>query len=82
MKLQGNSIDFLSAITNRCGEDSPYVINSDDPSVSVKENHTFSEDENESDAVRAPMMPPIACSRAEYSHPLCFGRSTNCQFSV
>lgn len=70
------TIDFLSAITNRCGEDSPYVINSDDPSVSVKENHILSEDENESGAVRAPMMPPIVCNRAEYSHPLCFGRST------
>lgn len=70
------TIDFLSAITNRCGEDSPYVINSDDPSVSVKENHILSEDENESDAVRAPMMPPIVCNGVEYSHPLCFGRST------
>ncbi|KAG6740068.1 hypothetical protein POTOM_057702 [Populus tomentosa] len=24
----------------------------------------------------APMMPPIVCNGAEYSHPLCFGRST------
>ncbi|KAJ6354999.1 hypothetical protein OIU77_005571 [Salix suchowensis] len=73
-KLQGNSIDFLPAITNRCGEDSPFVVNSDDPSVAVTEHLIVSEDEIESDAVREPMIRPVVCNGAEYSHPLCFGR--------
>ncbi|KAJ6372797.1 hypothetical protein OIU76_027176 [Salix suchowensis] len=73
-KLQGNCIDFLPAITNRCGEDSPFVVNSDDPSVAVTEHLIVSEDEIESDAVREPMIRPVVCNGAEYSHPLCFGR--------
>ncbi|KAJ6758907.1 hypothetical protein OIU74_025545 [Salix koriyanagi] len=74
-KLQGNCIDFLPAITNRCGEDSPFVVNSDDPSVAVTEHLIVSEDEIESDAVREPMILPVVCNGAEYSHPLCFGRA-------
>ncbi|KAJ6296424.1 hypothetical protein OIU78_024304 [Salix suchowensis] len=81
-KLQGNSIDFLPAITNRCGEDSPSVVNSDDPSVAVTEHLIVSEDEIESDAVREPMIRPVVCNGAEYSHSLMFWKRYNCQFSI
>jgi hypothetical protein len=73
-KLQGNTIDFLSAITEGSGEDCPYVINSDGSSVPVKEHHVGSEDEHETEAVRESLMSPLICNGAEYSHPLSFGR--------
>ncbi|XP_011017665.1 PREDICTED: uncharacterized protein LOC105120932 isoform X2 [Populus euphratica] len=73
-KLQGNTIDFLSAITEGSSEDCPYVINSDGSSVPVKEHHVVSEDEHETEAVRESLMSPITCNGAEYSHPLSFGR--------
>ncbi|KAJ6673138.1 REMODELING AND SPACING FACTOR 1 [Salix viminalis] len=73
-KLQGNTIDFLSTITERSGEDCPCVINSDGPSVPAKEHHVVSEEEHETEAVIESFMPPITCNRAEYSHPLSLGR--------
>ncbi|XP_011020019.1 PREDICTED: uncharacterized protein LOC105122549 isoform X3 [Populus euphratica] len=75
-KLQGNSIEFLSAITKRSGEDCPYVINSDGPSVAVKEHCVVSEDEHETGTVRVPLMHPILCNGVDCSCPFSFGRST------
>ncbi|KAL9398598.1 hypothetical protein Peur_007559 [Populus x canadensis] len=75
-KLQGNSIEFLSAITKRSGEDCPYAINSDGPSVAVKEHCVVSEDEHETGTVRVPLMPPILCNGVDCSCPFSFGRST------
>ncbi|KAG6736922.1 hypothetical protein POTOM_060135 [Populus tomentosa] len=75
-KLQGNSIEFLSAIAKRSGEDCPYVINSDGPSVAVKEHCVVSEDEHETGTVRVPLMPPVLCNGVDCSCPFSFGRST------
>ncbi|CAK7345726.1 unnamed protein product [Dovyalis caffra] len=75
-KLEGNSTDFLQAITKRSGEDCPHVINSDGSSVAVKEHHLVCEDEHENEAVRVPLIPPIVCNGADSPCPLCFGRST------
>ncbi|KAF9679840.1 hypothetical protein SADUNF_Sadunf06G0056800 [Salix dunnii] len=75
-KLQGNSIEFLSAITKRSGEVCPCGINSDGPSVAVKEHCVVSEDEHETETIRVPLMPPILCNCVEYSCPFSFGRST------
>ena len=75
-KLQGNSIEFLSAITKRSGEDCPYAINSDGPSVAVKEHCVVSEDEHETGTARVPLMTPILCNGVDCSCPFSFGRST------
>ena len=69
-------MESLSAITKRSGEVCPRGINSDGPSVAVKEHCVVSEDEHETETIRVPLMPPILCNGVEYSCPFSFGRST------
>ncbi|KAJ6435924.1 hypothetical protein OIU84_001032 [Salix udensis] len=69
-KLQGNTIDFLSTITERSGEDCPCVINLDGPSVPAKEHHVVSEEEHETEAVIESFMLPFegACVVSKDQH--------------